>query len=119
MISLNKCLRAALGAGFVALIFAPAPSHAFTPNVAREWTHFVQCLDLLITDGPAHKAQCSPSRVPPNFKSLLEPTIGAVVPVPPVVKPEPKPEPKPDCIPDLPCKPGCLPDFPCPPKNLG
>lgn len=103
MISLKKCLRTGLGMGFVALIFMPMPSQAVTPNVEREWRHFAYCLNLMITDGPAHAAECSPSRVPPSFKSLLEPTIGSAVPAPPVVKPEPKPEPKPKPIEDLPC----------------
>lgn len=89
---------------------------AFTPNVEREWDHFVQCLPLMLSDPAAHQRLCAPSRHQPSLKSLTEPVTGAPASSRPPECPIDEPC-DPECIPDLPCDPGCLPDLPCPPDE--
>jgi hypothetical protein len=101
------------------MLGAASPAFAFTPNVEREWDHFVECLPLMFSDPAAHQKLCAPSRHQPSLKSLAELVTGAP-PVPSTPPECPIDGPcEPECIPDLPCDPGCLPDFPCPPDNRG
>lgn len=64
---------------------------AFTPNVAGEVGHFVECFGWMITDPSTHEGNCLPGQVPP-LDSLIEYEDGDQ---PVVVTPPPLPPPPP------------------------
>src|SRR5690606_41651797 len=46
-------------------------ANAFTPNVAAEVGHFVECFGWMITDPNTHAGNCLPGHIPP-LDSLTE-----------------------------------------------
>jgi len=46
------------------LLGGTVATQAFTPNVAEEVDHFVECFGWMIVDPAMHESECSPGRVP-------------------------------------------------------
>lgn len=84
-------LRLALAAIPVsALLFlgGTVASRAFTPNVAEEFDHFVECFGWMITDPDMHNAECAPGRAvgpdsPVSSGGGADPVVEFTSPPPP------------------------------------
>ena len=61
---------ATIVAGGLLLLATSASSQSVTPQSVDPWQHFIDCAGVLITAPDVHAANCLPSNIPPETKSL-------------------------------------------------
>lgn len=61
---------ATIVAGGLLLLAPGASSQSVTPQSVDPWQHFIDCAGVLITAPDVHAANCLPSNIGPEMKSL-------------------------------------------------